>query len=427
MKKLLISKIVLLFGMVLTSCTEEIAESNSKNISSKLIITVRDANTRAAYSGYTTTFEAGDRIGLYVVDGSSVVNANVLYEFDGTSWSTSADVKYSSRYTYYAYYPYVASPYTPDFTQAAIDDKFDLFINDASNKFHRTDQSTKANFQASDFMLAQGVAGGGGAVSFAMHHKKGLAVFNGFSAAEATFTGNIPYLMGSTKYFLMKPGTPTEFTDDDDTYTLYASSGKYKTHRIAWKYIDLGLPSGLLWASCNLGAENPWEYGLYYRWGDTEGRAYGNNSSWSGTDYSSTPGGQLGNQTLPVNSTYDAARKMLGEPWRMPTKNEWMEVANNTTTEIVTNYKGTGVKVVVITSRINGNELILPMNGRFWSNTSMNNVGELAFLWSSSPSQSNGTTYAVKIGATSSGSINSATDYVRSYWFGIRPVCSIRP
>lgn len=246
-------------------------------------------------------------------------------------------------------------------------------------------------------------------------------------------------ITGTSNMFLMLPqtlpaGAKLLVTTDDEEFEaeltgtwVQSNSYSYSINITENDYIDLGLPSGKLWARCNLGAENPWEYGLYYRWGDTEGRAYGNNSSWSGTDYTSTPGGQLGNQTLPVNSTYDAARKILGEPWRMPTKDEWMEMANNTTTEIVTNYKGTGVKVVVITSRINGNELILPMNGRFWSNTSMNNVGEMAFLWSSSPSQNNGTTFAVKIGATSSGSINSASDYLRSYWFGIRPVCNVRP
>ena len=223
------------------SCSEDLSDGGNKN-QQTLKIEVADASlgsatTRATYSGYTTTFASGDQIGLYVVKGTRVVNANVLYEFDGTDWTTDADVEYNSGYTYYAYFPYVASPYTPDFTQSTVDDKFDLFIYDASNKFHNANQSTKANFQASDFMLAQGTTGGSpNTITFSMYHKKGLAVFNGEGAADATFTGNIPYLMSDTKYFLMKPSTNTEFTDDESTYTLNASSGHYVTHSISEAY-----------------------------------------------------------------------------------------------------------------------------------------------------------------------------------------------
>ena len=224
------------------SCSEDLSDGENKN-QQTLKIEVADASlgsatTRATYSGYTTTFASGDQIGLYVVKGTRVVNANVLYEFDGTDWTTDADVEYNSGYTYYAYFPYVASPYTPDFSQSTVDGKFDLFINDASNKFHQADQHTKAAFQASDFMLAQGASGGGNTVTFSMYHKKGLAVFDGEGAADATFTGNIPYLMSSTKYFLMKPSTNTEFTDDESTYTLNASSGHYVTHNIAESYTN---------------------------------------------------------------------------------------------------------------------------------------------------------------------------------------------
>ena len=230
-------------GLCLTSCSEYLEDGGNASRQS-LKIEVADAGlgtqatTRASYSGYTTSFENGDRIGLYVVKGTRVVNANVLYEYDGTSWSTDADVEYNDGYSYYAYFPYVASPYTPDFSQSTVDGKFDLFINDASNKFHQADQHTKAAFQASDFMLAQGASGGGNTVTFSMYHKKGLAVFDGEGAADATFTGNIPYLMSSTKYFLMKPSTNTEFTDDESTYTLNASSGHYVTHNIAESYTN---------------------------------------------------------------------------------------------------------------------------------------------------------------------------------------------
>ena len=239
------TKFFLFAGMLsvlaLTSCSEYL-EDGTPSSPQSLKIEVSDANldgkatTRAAYSGYTTTFESGDQIGLYVTKGSRVIVANACYTYDGSAWSTSSTVEYNSGYSYYAYYPYVASPYTPDFTQSTVDAKFDNFLTDASDKFHKADQSTKANYQASDLMIAQGADAGSNTVSFAMLHKKGLAVFDGEGAADATFTGNIPYLMSTTKYFLMKPSTSTSFTDDEGTYSLSASSGKYVTHNIAESY-----------------------------------------------------------------------------------------------------------------------------------------------------------------------------------------------
>ena len=255
-------------GLCLTSCSEYLEDGGNASMQS-LKIEVADAGlgtqatTRASYSGYTTSFENGDRIGLYVVKGTRVVNANVLYEYDGTSWSTDADVEYNDGYSYYAYFPYVASPYTPDFSQSTVDGKFDLFINDASNKFHQADQHTKAAFQASDFMLAQGASGGGNTVTFSMYHKKGLAVFDGEGAADATFTGNIPYLMSSTKYFLMKPSTNTEFTDDESTYTLNASSGHYVTHNIAESYTNYFLTVTAPTAFTHTGGTNSYSITSY--------------------------------------------------------------------------------------------------------------------------------------------------------------------
>lgn len=235
------SKFFLIAGltavMFASSCSEHL-ENDALSSSQSLIIEISDANldgkatTRAAYSGYTTTFESGDIIGLYVVKGSRVINANVPYTFNGTAWTTSSTVEYNDSYSYYAYYPYISSPYTPNFAQSTVDGKFSNFLTDTSDKFHKANQSTKANFQASDLMIAEGSKSGSNTVSFSMLHKKGMAVFNGDGAADATFTGNIPYLMGTTKYFLMKPSHSTSFTDDEGTYSLSAASGRYVTHNV---------------------------------------------------------------------------------------------------------------------------------------------------------------------------------------------------
>ena len=239
-----------LFTMMLTtaltafmSCTEDI-DANNHATAGSLKITVRsdndspDGGTRTSYSGFVTTFTDGDQIGVYAVKGTTALFSNICftYDADGDEWTTTGNIEYNSDYTYFAYYPYTSTPYTPDFTQATVNNKFSLFLTDASNKFHRADQSTLANYQASDLMIAQGVDAGSSTVTFTMLHKKGLAVFNGEGAAEATFTGNIPYLLSSTKYFLMKPSTSTSFTDDDGTYSLSASAGRYVTHSIAESY-----------------------------------------------------------------------------------------------------------------------------------------------------------------------------------------------
>lgn len=224
-----------LMPMALASCNDILEEVIS---SDSLRISVADAGstdkTKAVYSEFTTTFEDGDKIGVYVVKDGQVVKANACFTFDGTAWTTTERVGYNDAYAYYAYYPYVSNPYTPDFTKQNANAIFDSFTKDANNKFHYDDQSTKENFQASDLMIAEGLKKGSNTVSFAMTHRKGLAVFNGDLAMEVTFSGvNKPYTHDSKKYFHMKPETETSFTDDDTgTYSMSAPSGKYETHNI---------------------------------------------------------------------------------------------------------------------------------------------------------------------------------------------------
>lgn len=224
-----------LMPMALASCNDLLEEVIS---SDSLRISVADAGstdkTKAVYSEFTTTFEDGDKIGVYVVKDGQVVKANACFTFDGTAWTTTERVEYNDAYAYYAYYPYVSNPYTPDFTKQNANAIFDSFTKDANNKFHYDDQSTKENFQASDLMIAEGLKKGSNTVSFAMMHRKGLAVFNGDLAMDVTFSGiNKPYTHDSKKYFHMKPETETSFTDDDTgTYSMSAPSGKYETHKI---------------------------------------------------------------------------------------------------------------------------------------------------------------------------------------------------
>ena len=216
-------------------CTEDIYNNDTIK---RLMVEVSDhnsfgGNTRTAVSGLSTSFETGDMIGVYGVDGSSGVTSNACFTRNSSGeWESASLVGYNANYSYYAYYPYVESPYTPDFTASGIDGKFSLFIADASDKFHNADQSNKTNYNASDLMISEGTHTGGSTVHFTFQHKKGLAKFTG-GAASATWTGNVPYKPGdSYAYFLMKPSTSTGFTDDGESYSLSAASGKYVTHNV---------------------------------------------------------------------------------------------------------------------------------------------------------------------------------------------------
>ena len=134
--------------------------------------------------------------------------------------------------------------------------------------------------------------------------------------------------------------------------------------------VDLGLPSGLKWAACNVGAKHPWDYGLYFQWGNVNGL------TTSAPDYSTTVGGALYNSLsgaassnfiLPENDTYDAARANLGSPWRMPNAWEVDELISNCTF----NYNIiNGVYGRVLISKNNGKYLFFPFGGVILNNSS---------------------------------------------------------
>ena len=99
-------------------------------------------------------------------------------------------------------------------------------------------------------------------------------------------------------------------------------------------YVDLGLPSDLLWAKCNIGASTPEEAGLYFAWGDPTGYAAGSGHSFSEANYNATVvnGTYIKDIATDITPTsgFDAARENLGGKWRMPTLMEAHELDDNT-------------------------------------------------------------------------------------------------
>ena len=145
------------------------------------------------------------------------------------------------------------------------------------------------------------------------------------------------------------------------------------------RYVDLGLPSGLLWATCNVGAKEPWESGLYFSWGNVDGHKKGSEYNFSDTEYATTPGAALAGD-IPVGDDYDAARANLGGSWRTPTTAEFYELYNNCTKEWTTQN---GVYGMMLVSMINGNSVFFPCSG-FYGGSVLFSDGTRGSYWSSS-------------------------------------------
>ena len=137
------------------------------------------------------------------------------------------------------------------------------------------------------------------------------------------------------------------------------------------KYVDIGLPSGLLWATCNIGAKEPWESGIYFSWGNVDGHEKDSGYYFSETDYGRTPGASL-IDSIPIDAKYDAARANIGGSWRMPTAFEFKELYYNCISEWTTQNGVNGERFI---SKINGNSVFFPAaggystSGVYWSSS----------------------------------------------------------
>lgn len=205
-------------------------------------------------------------------------------------------------------------------------------------------------------------------------------------------------------------------------------------------YVDLGLPSGLLWAKRNIDltqsdkfASSEYTYnGSFFSWGNTEGyNPSGTTFSYNFTseNYATTQGAAL---TGDIDFSHDAARVNLGAPWRMPTESEYAELFNSAYTKFIdangndisasnSNKLITinGITGIRLKSLINGNTLFFPCSGNGTGN-SLSGSASKGFYWSSSL-YSNNTAYAkglsfYNIAVSPSGGNN------RYFGFAIRPV-----
>ncbi|MBO5703636.1 MAG: fimbrillin family protein [Bacteroidaceae bacterium] len=434
----------------LYSCGEDATMDESLNLNNgktleSISITGNDflteAGTRSSVvisnAGVNFLWEEGDVVGIFPNTGDQVSFAMdegagmQTATFNGGGWALKASS------TYAAYYPH--DFYNRDLTAIPV----------SYESQAQTGNASTAHLGAYDFMAASVTTPSNGAVAFDMQHMGALvmiqtdldeaktltnvalkastsaftttgtidltAVNPEITAKSTTSTLNIAlndFIVAanetSTIYFLMAPtnlsGETLEITlsDESGAYIKFEAAGKNFVAGTAYAYtltngeklntlpeyaVDLGLPSGTLWADRNVGADAPEAYGDYFAWGETEPKSTYNWSTYkwcNGSDEVMTKyctdssfGAIDGNTILDLED--DAAYVNMGEEWRMPTLEEQEELCSEctwlwTTQNGVNGYKVTGD---------NGNSIFLPAAG-YRYNSNLNYVGSTCDYWAGS-------------------------------------------
>ena len=162
-----------------------------------------------------------------------------------------------------------------------------------------------------------------------------------------------------------------------------------------YEYVDLGLPSGTLWATCNVGANAPEEYGDYFAWGETAPKDY---YDWSTYKWCNSAYNQLTKYCIESSYGYngfvdnkmvldpedDAAYVNWGSSWRMPTSEQQRELINNCTWQR-TQLNGVNGRLV---TGPNGNTMFLPAAGIRRGDT-LSDAGPSGYYWSRELNQNN--------------------------------------
>lgn len=191
------------------------------------------------------------------------------------------------------------------------------------------------------------------------------------------------------------------------------------------QWVDLGLPSGTLWATSNIGASAPEAYGSYIAWGETAAKS---NYNW--TTYALANGSSMTLKKYCTASAYgtrddkevletadDAASQLWSENWTMPTNIEFEELFN----EDYTTSKWTmqsGVAGRLMTSKITGCSLFLPAAG-YMNGTTASNAGTGGYYASKNLASSSNYAYCLNFGESS---VEPSNTYYRCYGLSVRPV-----
>ena len=217
--------------------------------------------------------------------------------------------------------------------------------------------------------------------------------------------------------------------EDNSVRYLPELNDPYNGH----EYVEIG---GLKWATMNIGASKPSDYGLYFAWGDTQGYTaeqvgegqkyfgwedykHGNNTSSPGetgmTNYNST------DKLTTLKASDDAAVANWGGRWRMPTTAEFQALGNAVNTAWTADYQGSGVAGLVCTDKKDSSKtLFFPAAGNCHDGSVEEDVGNYGYYWSSSlyTSSRQGAYYLL----FGSDSVYWDGNYDRYCVFAVRPV-----
>ena len=175
----------------------------------------------------------------------------------------------------------------------------------------------------------------------------------------------------------------------DDNGNVYYNYSPFN----GYDYVDLGLPSGTLWATCNIGASKPSEAGLYFQWGDTQGYTAGQVGYGEGqkkfaddwSDYKWYSGGSFTKYTTTgatLELKDDAAHVNMGGSWHMPTPTQIQELINTAnTTSTWTTQDGVNGRLFTST-KDTSKSIFIPAAGGAWDG-SVQDSGDGGYVWSS--------------------------------------------
>ena len=442
-----IQSVTLVSAVFLCACNNETEDSSVENeYVSSVRVTVESfkddlPSTRTTHTltptGVDINWAEGDALGIYPIGGDQVKfplssgSASATASFDGGAWKMRSELQYA------AYYPFSKDNYT--ISQTEIPVKYSGQTQNGNN--------TTTHLGAYDFLAcAASSPNSKGEINLQMKHLGGILRLQ-LTMPNADSYNKVVLESGSANYCFVEKGrfdltsaTPTVIptaksntytinltnvstTKNNETITIYAMAAPAKADNIkvtvystdGWtrysanvgnkefvaggactitanltladhEYVDHDLPSGTLWATCNVGAEKPEDAGFYYAWGEIEQKnsySSGNYKWYNGSSF--TKYGDYDELSL----SDDAAYVNWGSNWRMPYYYELEELINYTTTEIVTQN---GVKGLKITSTSNGNSIFLPAAG-YVNGPNLAGGGTNGYYWSASAYDNGQVTY----------------------------------
>lgn len=211
--------------------------------------------------------------------------------------------------------------------------------------------------------------------------------------------------------------------DSPSNVISFAMTKKTYMHN-GHRYVDLGL--SVMWATCNIGADNMQDTGGYYAWGETSAK---DKYEWSNykhcyngypshlTKYCISKHGEVDN-TYTLQKQDDVASVQWGGTWRMPTEDEYGELLEKCTHEW---GRLNGEYGMMFTSRINGKQLFLPAAGSDLSPSVKPEVGKYGCYWTRKVSWSK--SYQAHYLKFDSGGCYRSSEGTRSYGYSVRAVC----